>query len=237
MNGTQTIQMTLEQYVGTRIRERRRLLKLSQSELASLMGVSYQQLQKYENGVNALTLNRLIQMAQVMNAPPSYFYDGAPVTSDVATISEGETIVTERTRPLQILLVEDNSGDEILFRNAVEQCGAFSEIQVLQNPDMVIDFIQNHESKGHARPHLIVLDINLPRMDGLTLLREIKSCETIADIPVIILTNSVRTKEMKESYRLNASGFIQKSLKYEEFCDNVAAAMNYWTRTVILPVM
>jgi CheY-like chemotaxis protein len=230
--------MTLEHYVGNRIRDRRKMMKLSQTELADLLKMSYQQLQKYEGGTNAMTLNRLIQMAGVLNVPPSYFYDGAPAESHLPPLPESDVINADRTRALQILLVEDNASDEILFRNAVEQSSAFAEVHVIQNPEMVVDFLSHTQEKYmRPRPHLVVLDINLPRMDGLTLLRKIKSDAEIADIPVIMLTNSVRTKEMKESYKLHASGFIQKSLSFEEFADNVGTAMAYWTKAVVLPVM
>lgn len=231
-------QTSLEAYVGARIRDRRRLMKLSQTELAGMLGISYQQLQKYENGSTALTLNRMMQMAQVMNVPPSFFYDGAPTSSKIAEVPESEVIVRTRTQPMQILLVEDNSGDEILFRNAVEDSGAHVEVYTIAQADKVMDFLSNHESKyGRPRPHLIVLDINLPRKNGLSLLDEVKGSDAAADIPVIMLTNSVRTKDMKESYRKNAAGFIQKSLAYQDFCDDVSTAMQYWSRAVVLPVM
>lgn len=232
------IETSLETYVGARIRDRRRLMKLSQTELAGMLGISYQQLQKYENGSTALTLGRMMQMAQIMNVPPSFFYDGAPASTRPGDAPDSEVIVRTRTQPLQVLLVEDNSGDEILFRNAVEDSNAHVEVYTLSQADKVMDFLQNYESKyARPRPHLIVLDINLPRKDGLSLLEEIKGSEGAADIPVIMLTNSVRTKDMKESYRKNAAGFIQKSLDYQDFCDDVAAAMQYWSRAVVLPVM
>ena len=106
----------------------------------------------------------------------------------------------------------------------------------MQQPDRVMDFLQNHDSKyGRPRPDLIILDLNLPKISGIELLKLIKKNQTLLDIPVVVLTNSIRVQEMQECYRLHAAGFIQKSIDFDEFCEDVATAMKYWAKTVILP--
>ncbi len=231
-----TQQPSIEQYVGNKIRERRKLLKLNQTELANLLGISYQQVQKYESGATTLTLGRLMHIAQILNVQPNYFYDGAPTQELAAPAQASDVISRERKRPLQVLLIEDNSSDEILFKNAVEQCGIPADIYSMQQPDRVMDFLQNHDSKyGRPRPDVIVLDLNLPKISGMELLKLIKKNPTLVDIPVVVLTNSIRVQEMQECYRLNGAGFIQKSIDLDEFCEDIATAMKYWAKTVILP--
>lgn len=231
-----TQQPSIEQYVGNKIRERRKLLKLNQTELANLLGISYQQVQKYESGATTLTLGRLMHIAQILNVQPNYFYDGAPTQDLAAPTQASDVISKDRKRPLQVFLIEDNSSDEILFKNAVEQCGIAADIYSMQQPDRVMDFLQNHDSKyGRPRPDVIVLDLNLPKMNGLELLKLIKKNPALVDIPVIVLTNSIRVQEMQECYRLHGAGFIQKSIDFDEFCEDIATAMKYWAKTVILP--
>jgi two-component system response regulator len=79
------------------------------------------------------------------------------------------------------------------------------------------------------------MDLNLPKINGLELLRMIKKNPVMSDIPVVVLTNSIRVQEMQECYRLHGAGFIQKSIDFDEFCEDVATAMKYWAKTVILP--
>lgn len=231
-------QPSIEQFVGNKIRERRKLLKLNQTELATMLGISYQQVQKYESGATTLTLGRLMHIAQILNVPPQFFYEGAPMPNAAVEVQQSEVISKTRKRPLQVLLVEDNTSDEILFKDAVERSGILSEIYCMQYPDRVMDFLQNHESKyGRQRPDIIVLDINLPKMDGMALLKQLKTAPDVADIPVLMLTNSIRVQEMRECYKLQAAGFIQKSMDFEEFCEDISSAIKYWAKTVILPMM
>lgn len=231
-------QSSIEHYVGNKIRERRKLLKLNQTELATLLGISYQQVQKYESGATPLMLARLMQLAKILNVHPHYFYDGAPTQELEGATPPSDVITKNRNRFLQIFLIEDNSSDEILFKNAVEQSGISADIFSMQQPDRVLDFLRHHESKyGRPRPDVIVLDLNLPKMNGMELLKLVKNNPSLADIPVIILTNSIRASEMQECYRLHGSGFIQKSIDFDEFCADIASAMKYWAKTVILPAV
>lgn len=228
----------IEKYVGAKMKERRKTLKLSQMQLAELMGLSYQQIQKYESGVNKFTLNRLLQLAKVLNTSPSYFYDGAKVDFGIGTEKQSELIKNVRTRPLSILLVEDNAGDIMLFEKAVKNSEHPVDVYTIKDSHQVMDFLGNHEAKyGRRRPDIMMLDINMPKIDGLTLLKQIKKNQTLTDIPIIMMTHSVNTREMSESYKLNASGFIQKAQKYEDYCKNLVNIVNYWSDTVILPDM
>ena len=220
------------------MRERRKTLKLSQMQLAEMMGLSYQQIQKYESGANKFTLNRLMQLAKVLNSTPSYFYEGAKIDDNLGLEHQTNVIKNVRTSPLNILLVEDNPGDIILFEKAAQLCEQPVDIFTIKDSQTVMDFLTNHNSKyGRHRPDLIVLDINMPKVDGLTLLKQIKKNLSLTDIPIIMMTHSINTKEMQESYKLNVSGFVQKAQQFDEYSRNVTKIINYWSSTVILPVM
>ena len=226
----------LEEYVGNRIRERRKALRMSQSNLADLLGISYQQVQRYETGKNTLTLKRLIQIALAMNVKPDHFYEGAPMHEMLGAKIDSNVIVKQRLRPLRVLLVEDSTADEILFCRSLIATQSFAEVHCIRESDKVMDYLHNHSTKyGHPCPDIIVLDLNLPKINGLALLKMIKQNQATRNIPVLILTNSVRVEDMEEGYKYNANGFHQKSGDYNEFCQEMGAMIHYWAKTVILP--
>lgn len=225
-------------YVGQRIRERRKLLKMSQTQLAQMMGFSYQQMQKYETGASQVSLSKLLQFAKILNVPPLFFYEGAKLDDEIGEGIASDIIQKTRTETLHVLLVEDSPADVILFRKALSVCSEQVDLHVIHDSETVGDFLQNHHEKhGKAMPDLIILDLSLPKITGLQLLKSIKSNSETAELPVIILTNSISKKEMREAYRSGAAGFIQKSVDMEQYMESIETVMRYWAKTVSLPVM
>ncbi len=225
-------------YVGQRIRERRKLLKMSQTQLAQLMGFSYQQMQKYETGTSQISVSKLLQFAKILNVPPLYFYEGAKLDDGIGESIASDIIQKTRTEPLNVLLVEDSPADVILFRKALSACSEQVDLYVIHDSETVGDFLQNHYEKyGKSQPDLIILDLSLPKITGLQLLKSIKSNSETIELPVIILTNSISKKEMREAYRSGAAGFIQKSVDMEQYMESIETAMRYWAKAVSLPVM
>ena len=228
----------VDRFIGNKIKERRKVLKFSQSKLADLLGLSYQQIQKYENGSNKITVRRIVQIAALLNVPMSYFYEGLNLEDEMIDDENSDILKTRRTRPLNILLVDDNASDEILMTKAMEDSEEEIELNSIQDPEKVLDYLRHHEEKyGKPRPDVIFLDITMPKIDGLTLLKQIKREQNINEIPVIMLTNSINAKEMKDGYKNHASGFIPKSVDYAEFAERVFFAIRYWSQSVVLPRM
>jgi len=225
-------------YVGQRIRERRKVLRLSQIDLARMMGFSYQQMQKYETGTSHATVSRLLQFANVLNVPATYFYEGAKLNDALGNAIQSDTIKQNRTTPLHVLLVEDNPADVILFRKALSTLSEQIDLHVIHKAETVSDYLQNYESKyGKSAPELVILDLSLPKIHGLQLLKNIKNNSATISLPVIMLTNSVSRKEMEDAYRYGASGFIQKSVDMGQYMDAIETAMRYWAKAVALPAM
>jgi CheY-like chemotaxis protein/DNA-binding transcriptional regulator YiaG len=225
-------------YIGQRIRERRRLLKLNQTQLARQMGFSYQQLQKYESGSNQISIDKLLLFGKILNVPPTWFYEGIRIDEAIGKSIDSDIIPKTRTRPLNILLVDNNPGDVILFQKALAHAPRPTCLHVLHQAEAAQDFLQNHAVKyGKPRPDLIVIDLALPRANGLQLLKTVKSNPQTADIPVVVLTHSSSRKDMMESYRRGAASFIQKAVTAEAYETDVAHLVEYWSGTVALPVM
>jgi len=218
-------------HVGNRIRDRRKTLGISQTRIAELMDLSYQQIQKYETGTNQISLARLLQFARLLNVSPEYFYEGISLDETIGKAVESDLIQRSYRRPLQVLLVEDNPGDALLFERAMQAVEGRVNFSCLSDTEKLMEVLGSKQA-----PDLVILDLNLPRISGLQLLKDIKSNSQTAHVPVVILTNSVSRRELMEAYRLGAAGFIQKSISFEEYSENMQAVMEYWLKVVALPV-
>lgn len=216
----------LDRHVGMKLRERRKALGLTQAELADLVGLSHQQVQRYESGENTISMARVLEIAKSLNVKLDYFYENAPITQE----SSNSGIIQKKIeRPLKLVLIEDDPNDVLLFRKAIEKSAVAAEVEVVQNPEKAIDFIQQR------KPDLIVLDINMPRMNGLALLKKLKENEMLCLIPVVMHTNSIRNKELLEAYANHASGFIQKNSDLHHFYEDIHQLVTYWSKTMVLP--
>lgn len=223
-------------FIGQRIKERRKLLNLNQSELAEMMGFSYQQMQKYETGASHVSAGKLLLFAKILNVPPSYFYEGINLEESIGKRLDNHIIQSTRTEPLRMLLVEDNPADVILFRKALGACSEQADVHVIHDSETVMDFLQNHEIRfGRKSPDIIVLDLSLPKLSGMDLLKSIKKHPKTLELPVVILTNSINMKDMTESYRKGAAGFIQKSVDLEDYTESLNIVVKYWSKIVALP--
>jgi len=223
--------------VGQRIRERRRKLRITQTQLADLIGISYQQVQKYEAGLNHLSLERLMQFAKLLSVSPDHFYQGIRFDDGVGSAVESDVIRSTTSQRLRILLVEDNMADVLLFKKSMEKYTKVADLYCIDDPERVMDYLCNHMTKyGNSAPDIMVLDLNMPKVGGLKLLKDLKSNSQNSLLPVIVLTNSISRKEMQEAYRLGAAGFIQKSINFEEYRESIGILINYWSKVVVLPM-
>ncbi len=229
-------QQTVYAYIGQRIRERRKLLNLSQTELAKLMGFSYQQMQKYETGASHMSAGKLLLFAKILNVPPNYFYEGLNLQESVGTQIAARVIQKKRDKPFQIMLVEDNPADVILFREVLTECEGPIDVHSFHDADSAMEYLYNRVLKlNQPHPDLVVLDLSLPKAGGMGLLKEIKKRPQFAGMPVIVLTNSISMGDMEEVYRLGAAGFIQKAVELKEYMSSMAIVVKYWSKIVALP--
>jgi len=134
-------------------------------------------------------------------------------------------------KPVHILLVEDNEGDIILTREALKEGKIKNEISVARDGEEALAFLK----EAALLPDLVLLDINLPRMNGLELLTIIKQDDDLKKIPVIMLTTSVSEKDIFESYTNYANCFISKPVNLPQFMDVVKTIEDFWISIVRLP--
>ena len=138
--------------------------------------------------------------------------------------------------PVRILLVEDNDGDIVLTREALEDCRIINKVEVVKNGKEAIDFLYK---KGNYRdvkqPDLILLDINLPLKSGHEVLKVIKEDEELKHIPVIMLTTSSSEKDISLSYKYHANCYITKPVEANDFLAAITNIERFWLKIVTLP--
>jgi chemotaxis family two-component system response regulator Rcp1 len=137
---------------------------------------------------------------------------------------------------VQILLVEDNPGDVRLTIEALRGAKVANELHVVQNGEEAIDFLRQRGSYADAsRPDLVLLDLNLPRLDGRDVLADIKTDSSLASIPILVLTSSSAEEDIARSYELHANCFVTKPVDFGEFIAAVRSLEGFWLKIVKLP--
>jgi CheY-like chemotaxis protein len=136
-----------------------------------------------------------------------------------------------------ILLGEDEPADAHLVKTALAENRILAELYWVQDGREVMEFLHHQGAKfvDSPRPDLILLDLNMPRMDGRECLAEIKKDEYFRDIPVVILTTSSVQRDVLVSYELGAAGFITKPVDVHQFIDVIRQLGDYWLTLVRLP--
>jgi len=142
-------------------------------------------------------------------------------------------------KPVDILLVEDNPDHAELTIKALKQNNVSNEIYIVNDGQEALDFMYHHgkyaDEKNFPRPGLILLDIKLPKVDGIEVLKQLKDDPQFKSIPVIMLTTSDRDEEIAKSYAGGANSYVVKPMDFEEFMKKVRELKLYWTITNSLP--
>jgi two-component system, chemotaxis family, response regulator Rcp1 len=144
--------------------------------------------------------------------------------------------MSPRTQPIRILLVEDNPGDVELTLKALQEGKLGSDIAVATDGDEAMAYLRREGRHAKAtRPDLVLLDLNLPKMDGREVLLAIKADERLREIPVVVLTSSEAERDIVESYRLQANCYVTKPVDLEQFLTVVKTVEQFWFEVVQLP--
>ncbi len=142
---------------------------------------------------------------------------------------------TEFVKPLSVLLVEDHDADIELTREAFEDARILVNMGVGRDGEEAMQLVQAVAAGEREWPDLILLDLNLPKIDGLEVLKFVKSHESLRTIPVVILTSSRSPKDIGSAYAEYANSVISKPLDPVEFLRIVQGLADYWVTIVRLP--
>lgn len=145
-------------------------------------------------------------------------------------------IIGDHGTPIQILLVEDSPGDVRLTREAFREANLAIQLHVADDGVKAMAFLTRTEPHTDApRPDLILLDLNLPRMDGREVLAQIKADPSLRSIPTIILTTSEAEADIVKSYELQANSYLSKPVQLNKFEDLVKSINDFWLTKARLP--
>lgn len=138
--------------------------------------------------------------------------------------------------PIHILLVEDNEGDIVLTIDALNEGRINNKVSVVRDGAEALDFL--HKTNGHEQastPDLILLDINLPKIDGKEVLNQIKNDPLLKKIPVVMLTTSNAASDILDSYQNFANCYITKPVDLTAFLNVIRSIEDFWISVVKLP--
>ena len=139
-------------------------------------------------------------------------------------------------RVVEILLVEDNDGDVRLTREALKEGRIRNRLHVVSDGEQALAFLNREGPHADApRPDLILLDLNLPRLDGREVLATIKNDPDLKQIPIVVLTSSRSEQDLLRAYDLHANCFITKPVDLNSFVTIVKSIEHFWFQIVKLP--
>lgn len=135
----------------------------------------------------------------------------------------------------RILLVEDNPGDIRLTQEALKESQMDIHLDVVTDGEQAVDFLfKRGKFTDSIRPHLILLDLNLPKKNGIEVLKEIKVDDSLKKIPVIVLTTSDADHDINKAYSLHANCYILKPVDFDDFARVIRLVESFWFNTAKL---
>ncbi|MBO0914134.1 response regulator [Streptomyces sp. NBC_01260] len=144
--------------------------------------------------------------------------------------------MTHPAQPIEVLLVEDDPGDELMTREAFEDNKIRNTLHVVRDGQEALDFLYRRGEHGEApRPDLILLDLNLPKYDGRQVLEQIKQDPELSLIPVVVLTTSSAEEDILRSYKLHANAYVTKPVDLDQFIAAVRQIDEFFVTVVRLP--
>lgn len=137
--------------------------------------------------------------------------------------------MTDGTRP--ILLADDDPRDVELTLDALAQCNVADRVQVVQDGEVALDYLYRRGSfarRDPGNPAVVVLDLKMPKIDGLDVLRTMSADDRLRTVPVVVLTSSQEEQDVAESYRLNANAYVVKPVEFPSFVEAVKRLGAFW---------
>lgn len=221
-------------HLGKVLRDFRLRVGWSLNDLAEKLGVSHQTIHKYELAQAKMSASALYKFSNIFSISVDSFFEGYSSVKKNHENHEKESIYLKDKKSIKLLLVEDSPSDEFIIRNILDKSEYKFDIFCIHKGDDAIDYFKN-KSRNHpfGKPDIIFLDINLPKESGMSVLRSIKQDRQYKDIPVIVISHSLRKSDMDMAYSNFASGYVNKCLQIDNFEKSINSVLTYWVDTVI----
>lgn len=162
------------------------------------------------------------------------------MTDDTTRPDTGEPTADDHGRtegePVEILLAEDNPNDVEMTRRAFDRGKFLNNLHVVNDGVAALAYLrQEGEYADEPRPDIVLLDLEMPRMDGKEVLAELEEDDDLSQIPVVVLTSSEAEQDIVDSYRHSANAYMTKPVGYQEFQDTIREVESFWFEVVKLP--
>ena len=141
--------------------------------------------------------------------------------------------------PITVLIADDDPEDRMLIEDAFEESCLANDLQFVEDGEELLDYLRRRdkyaEPSTSPRPGIILLDLNMPRMDGWEALKEIKSDPHLRKIPIVVMTTSKAEQDIVRSYDLGVNSFVTKPVTFAGLVEVVKMLSRYWFQIVVLP--
>lgn len=222
---------------GAAVRFRRDHLGISQEELAGRAGLHRTYISDVERGARNVSLESIHRLAAALEVPLSVLFSRL---EELSADRPASPLVSPQDL-VDILIVEDTTEDAELTIKALKDVRITNRIHVVRDGAAALDFLfcrgEYAHRRGNERPQIILLDLGLPKVDGLEVLRQIKGDSRTRTIPVIVLTISNRDKDVAMSQRLGADAYIVKPVDFHNFSGVTPQLSLQWALLKRAPVV
>lgn len=139
------------------------------------------------------------------------------------------------SHPCSFLLVEDNAADADLIQRVLKKVDPSNSIYLARDGEEALQMLENWGNNLPA-PMIVLLDLKLPKVDGLEILKSIKGNKRLKTLPIVVLTSSSQLKDIHEAYQLGANSYILKAIDFDEFSNAIELIYRYWCRLNVCPL-
>lgn len=215
---------SLQMRFGATVRECRNSLGISQEELAWRAGLHRTYIADIERGVRNITLRSMASVAKALDVPMANLLVRTGGRSEMPSVLVQEGLG-------EILLVEDNPADAELTVLALRRARVTNPMKVITDGAEALDYLLAPAAAGRRKarlPQLVLLDLNLPTVPGLEILRRLKRGEPTRDIPVVVLTVSHHDRDIAHCRRLGAAAYLNKPVDFENFSQVISQLSFNW---------
>lgn len=147
--------------------------------------------------------------------------------------------MAKTVKPIVILLADDDLEDCMLAKDALAESRLVNDVRVVPDGEALLDYLHQRgdysDPESSPRPGMILLDLNMPKMDGREALAQIKSDHSLRTIPIVVLTTSKAEEDVYRSYDLGANSYITKPVTFDALVDVAQSLTEYWFGLVVLP--
>lgn len=228
---------SIDYYVGQKLRNYREKVGLTLKDCSKRLGISHQQIHKYEAGQTKIPSGMLYKFSKLFSITPNSFFEGYMGDQDSPDLPKQIDITTyPKSKKINVLLLDNNSQDQFLVTQSLNDYSDRINLYCIHDGQELINIVKRRSTINVIPiPDLILFDLNIPKMEGSSILKYIKHDKDLRHIPVLVLTSSINIKDVMDSYKNYASGYIRKSFDCGVFEKHIKLAMNYWIDAVVLP--